>query len=182
MEQNFETFFHTHERRIYYQMNRLNIPYHLHEEFYTEGLIALWKAYETFDPDQGNLGTYLNYRIRYRLLDHLRKRIRTDENNEKLLENTKVATDDGNRHRASGMPITDKQGIPLSKEPFWHEVKSHLTDNQWKWVKYFIIAELTIKEIMEIENVTADAVKGWGSRARKRLRDKDVIRRLKELL
>lgn len=34
-------------------------------------------------------------------------------------------------------------------------------DNQWKWGHSFIIASLSLKEILEIENVSADTVKGW---------------------
>lgn len=105
-----------------------------------------------------------------------------EENDEKLLKQAKTVLDDGNRHRTSGMPLADRNGIPLSNKPFWQEVQSHLTERQWKWVKYFIIAELTIKEIMEIEGVSADAVKGWGRAVRQKLRDDNILRKLKRFL
>src|SRR5690625_3472918 len=44
---------------------------------------------------------------------------------------------------------------------FWKEVGSYLTENQWKKIKYFIIANLSVKENMELEGISADAVKGW---------------------
>src|SRR5699024_3308126 len=115
-------------------------------------------------------------------IDLIRKNNRRTENEEKFIERVKVTLDDGNRHRASRRPIMQVTKLPLSNEPFWDEVKSHLTERQWKWVKYFIIAELTIKEIMEIEDVTADAVKGWGQAVRQKLRNEKIFERLRELL
>lgn len=57
-----------------------------------------------------------------------------------------------------------------------------LTSNQWKWVYYFIIADLSIKEIMEIENVSADAVKGWGRATKKKLRNETTRKIILEYL
>jgi|SRR5690625_487817 len=182
MEQSFETFFKVHEQRIYYQMNRLNIPRNLHPEFYAQGIVALWQAYQTFNPEHGNLGTYLNYRIRFRLIDLIREQQRQLENDEKLKEKAKNNLGDGNRNRADRRLIIQVPDLPLSNEPFWKEVRSHLTLRQWKWVKYFIIAEMSIKEIMEIEGVSADAVKSWGRAVRRKLRDEKIFRRLQELL
>lgn len=182
MNQSFESFLKTHERRIHFQINRLNIPRDLHPDYYAEGMIALWQAYKNYDPKQGNLGTYLNYCIRFRLIDLLRKNIQQQEQTDKYVEQTKTLLDDGNRYGTNKRPVILASDIPLSNEPFWEEVKSHLTERQWKWVKYFIIAELTVKEIMEIENVSADAVKGWGQAVRRKLRDEKIFKRLKQLL
>ncbi len=49
MKDDFNEFFQTHERRIYYQMQRLRIPRDLYEEFYAEGILALWQAYKRYD-------------------------------------------------------------------------------------------------------------------------------------
>ena len=49
MEFDFDTFFSRHKNRIHYQIHRLNIPKELHEEFYTEGIVALWQAYKDYD-------------------------------------------------------------------------------------------------------------------------------------
>ncbi|MGJ9459628.1 hypothetical protein [Oceanobacillus sp. CF4.6] len=51
----------------------------------------------------------------------------------------------------------------------WEEVRRLLTKNQWKWVKYFIIEDMPLKEIAEQEGVTTDAVKSWGREVRKKL-------------
>src|SRR5690625_4262820 len=91
--------------------------------------------------------------------------------------------DNGNRHRATGMPIVNVSDITLEdNEDYWNEVRSHLSENQWKWVKYFIIADLSVKEIMEIEGVSADAVRGWGRAVRAKLRDEELRRKLEQIL
>src|SRR5690625_1710149 len=170
------------ERRIYYQIQRLGVSEELYADFYSEGIVALWQAYKRYKPERGNIGTFLNYQIRFRLIDLLRKRIRQQEITEKAIQEKETQIDDGNRHRTSSMPLIDPTGIPLACDSFWEEVRSVLTEKQWKWVKYFIIADLSVKEIMEIENVSESAVKSWGREARRKLRDENVRRRLEELM
>src|SRR5699024_6476582 len=104
------------------------------------------------------------------------------ETDEKLMEQAKNSLGDGNRNRADRQLIIQATDLPLSNELFWQEVRRHLSLRQWKWVKYFIIAELTVKEIMEIEDVSADAVKSWGQAVRRKLRHDKIFRRLRELL
>jgi len=137
--------------------------------------------YKSFDPTKGNLGTYVNFRIRYRLIDLLRKIARESEQTEQMIQEKITEIDGGNRYGLSKFPLINRQGLPVSNEPFWQEVKRHLSKRQWQWVEYFIIADLTIQEIAEIESVSVDAVKSWGREARKKLRQKEVVERLKKL-
>lgn len=186
MELDFDTFFTMNQNRIYYQMHRLNIPKELHEEFYTEGIVALWQAYKEYDKKKGDVGTFINYRIRYRLIDLLRKRAQQQKREKQAIEAKQRLLTDGNRNRQSSLPLIDPTfnyiHIPdVENKPFWQFVKSQLTDKQWKWVKYFIIADLSVKEIMEIEGVSADAVKGWGQAVRRKLRKKHIKDRLYKL-
>lgn len=182
MKQDFDSFFRANERRIYFQMRRLGISGDLYEEFYSEGVLALWKGYKQYDSKRGNFGTFLNYQIRYRLIDLIRKRVRDQERVDEAIQEKTTQIDPGNRHRATGLPIANRCGIVLENEAFWEEVRSELTNNQWKWVHYFIIADLTIKEIMENVDVSADAVKGWGRQVRRKLRCEQVRERLEELV
>ncbi|MGG4181292.1 sigma-70 family RNA polymerase sigma factor [Virgibacillus pantothenticus] len=69
----FEEIVKQNERRIYYQLHKLNIR-DPHQEFYQEGLVAMWNAYETYQPDKGPMATYFNYTIRNRLIDLIRKK------------------------------------------------------------------------------------------------------------
>lgn len=182
MERDFETFFKANERRIHYQIKRLGISNDLYAEFYSEGIFALWKAYKRYQPERGNMGTFLNYQIRYRLLDLIRSRTRYEEVMKRAILEEIPTIDEGNRYRTTGLPIVNPCGIPLSNEEFWQEVRKELSEKQWKWVKYFIIADLSIQEITEIEGVSSHAVKSWGREVRRKLRDEEVRRRLEKLV
>lgn len=182
LNKDFESFFKANERRIHYQIHRLGIRNEWYEEFYSEGSIALWKAYQEHDEVKGDIGTFINYRIRYRLIDLLRKKIRQQEQEEKIINEETIRQVDGNTKRSTGIPLVDCRGIDVKDTAFWDEVRSRLTEKQWKWVEYFIIAELSIKEIMEIEGVSADAVKGWGREVRRKLKDEELRRKLEEMI
>src|SRR5699024_8225269 len=149
----------------------LGIPVNLHDEFYIVVIVALWKAYQELDASEGHPGTFLKYRIRFRLIDLLRKKKRDEEKEEAFMQNSNTELTNAARHRHSNTPLVEIPDIPVSYAALWHNIHQQLTTNQWKWVYYFIIADLSIKEIMEIENVTADAVKGWGRSAKKKLRN-----------
>lgn len=53
-----------------------------------------------------------------------------------------------------------------------------LTANQWKWVRYYIVDDMAIKDIASHENTTADAVKSWGRQARAKLRDAEFRKQI----
>ncbi len=182
VEQDFDTFFKMHERRIHFQIHRLGISGGWYSEFYTEGSFALWQAYKDFNQQKGNLGTYLNYRIRYKLIDLVRKKTREIEQADKLVEHRMITMTNGTRNRNTDTPLVDIPSITIQDRQFWQNIRNQLTENQWKWVHYFIIADLSIQEIMEIENVTADAVKGWGQSVRKKLRNDEVKEALEDIL
>src|SRR5690625_6453908 len=103
----FERFFHQHEARIHFQIHRLGISSSWYDDFYSEGIVALWDAYREFDEARGNLGTFINYKIRFRLIDLLRKRLRRQEKMEESMHHMRVLLESGNRHRASGLPLVD---------------------------------------------------------------------------
>lgn len=174
VDDHFEVFFRQHENRIHFQIHRLGISKAWYDDFYAEGIVALWDAYREFDKARGDLGTFINYKVRFRLIDLLRKKLRRQEVMEKMVEEARVSLESGNRHRASGRVLVDPTGIVVEDDSFWRKVRSRLTERQWLWVKYFIIADLSIKEIMELEGVSADAVKNWGREVRRKLRDEPL--------
>lgn len=176
MNDEFEVFLKMNERRIHYQLQRLGVNANegRYEELYGEGMVALWQAYQSYNIQRGNVGTYLNYRIRYRLLDLIRKQTRQKTSDEKVVQETKGEICDGNWITATGLPVVDGNGLVSGSESdeFWQAVREPLSAKQWKWVEYVILAQLSVKEIMEIEGVSAEAVKSWGKEARKKLRKK----------
>lgn len=179
MNDDFETFFNANEARIHFQIKHLGIHTSAYGEFYTEGIFALWQAYRDFDPTKGKLGTYLNYRIRYRLIDLIRQKEREQARDKKYQAEQKIQHTNGTYFSNRKIPMAPLPAMTVKDPSIWHDIRSQLTENQWKWVKYFIIADLTIKEIMEIEDVTADAVKGWGREVRKKLRNNQMKEKLR---
>lgn len=180
LDRDFELFFKQNENRIHFQIHRLGISSTWYDDFYSEGILALWEAYREFDHARGKLGTFVNYKIRFRLIDLLRKKLRRQEVIEEMIGEARVTLESGNRHRSSGRTLVDPAGIEVKDDTFWRKVRSKLTKRQWLWVKYFIIADLSVKEIMEIEGVSADAVKGWGREVRRKLRNEPLWKWLEE--
>jgi len=104
-KEDFESFFQANERRIHYQIHQLNIRGNWYGEFYAEGIFAIWQAYRDFDSTKGNHGTYINYRIRHRLLDLIRKKQHDQQNDEKVIEQSLINETNGNRIRHSDIPL-----------------------------------------------------------------------------
>src|SRR5690625_3771608 len=173
MSLEFETFLKVNEVRIHLQLRQLGIKGDMYEEFYAEGVVALWQAYRSYDACRGKLGTFLNYRIRYRLLNLLRKKSRESKYWDDAVLQRMVELCDGNWKRVcrADLPLFDGRGVVIASEleTCWRDVRSRLSEEQWKGVEYVVIADLAVKEVMELENVTADAVKGWGKEVRRKL-------------
>ncbi|MGM8365300.1 sigma-70 family RNA polymerase sigma factor [Virgibacillus sp. W0181] len=167
----FEEIVKQNERRIYFYIHKLDVK-DPHKEFYQEGLVAMWNAYETYRPDKGPLATYFNYTIRNRMIDLLRKKKREQDAKEAVVKEESQKIDLGNRtrKRETTALIHDQTDIPVTDTHFWQQVKNRLTKNQWKWVYYFIVENIPIKDIAEQEGVSVEAVKSWGKQARKKLR------------
>lgn len=165
----FEEVFRQNENRIYYHLHKLGIRDY-HNEFYVEGLYALWIAYKKYQPDKGPLSTYFNYHIRNHLIDTLRKKTRQQKIFEKLTIEKYKTEYHGNRHGDTKMPIIDSSGIELEDEKYWSDIASCLSIKQRKWLYYHIILDMPLKEIAKRENTSVDAVKSWGKEARKKLR------------
>lgn len=167
------------ERRIHFHIHKLNIR-DPHQDFYQEGLFALWNAYENYQPDKGTMSTYFNYIIRNRLIDMVRKETRVQENNEQVISEHKIQLDDGNHLRGTenAYPIQGKSDITIKDNEMWQHMKAHLTQNQWKWVHFHIIIGMTLKEISIQENTTSEAVKSWGKQVKKKLRNDEFRKKI----
>lgn len=165
----FEEIFKQNENRIHYHIHKLRIR-DPHNEFYVEGLFALWLAYKNYQPDKGPLSTYFNYVIRNRMIDMIRKKARDQKINEACLQNESIEKQDGNHSTISNGPLVTPKDIEVADSEVWEEVKNLLTSNQWKWVDYYIIQGLSQKEIAGLEGVSIDAVKSWSREAKKKLR------------
>lgn len=143
---------------IYKIISSLNI-YMNKDEFFQIGLIALWEAYERFDPEKGNFTNYAYTFIKGRLLTEMSQSNRYTENtytvNEEFLD---FIADE-----FSSCPL--EEDILLS-----YCQAAALTENQTKWVLYTCLKDCSVKEIAEIEQVSLSAVKSWRAGARKKLK------------
>ncbi|MFD2923098.1 sigma-70 family RNA polymerase sigma factor [Halobacillus naozhouensis] len=145
--------------------NKQLIHFHIHKlhikdrngDFFAEGLEALWKASQSYNPAMGKFSTYISWKIRNALIDAIRKEATTSKYDQ--------------------LYIQEQITSPLHTEDLiedhymWEQVKGILTSNQWKWVYYFIIHDLSVDQIAKVEGVTRDAVKNWGRHAKKKLRN-----------
>lgn len=172
----FEEIFEQNKRRIHYYIHRLNIQ-DPHQEYYQEGLVAMWNAYEKYDPDKGPMATYFNYTIRNRMIDLMRKQNQESAKVERFAHEHRTQIEDGNYHRSRGSsyPIAKKDdSIPAFGAEIWNKVRRELSDNQWKWVMGAVVEGLKAREIAEREGVTVEAVKSWAKTAKEKLRKIDA--------
>ncbi|KHE71832.1 sigma-70 family RNA polymerase sigma factor [Halobacillus sp. BBL2006] len=144
------------EKLIHYHIRSLRIN-DANQDFFAEALFALWKAYETYNDELGSFSTYISWKIRNALIDKIRKESRNNEV-ESLYQASIL--------HEKGYMIEDQ----IADHYLWEKVRDILTDNQWKWVYYFIIHDLSVEQIAKLEGVTRDAVKNWGRHARNKLK------------
>ncbi|WP_010531879.1 sigma-70 family RNA polymerase sigma factor [Lentibacillus jeotgali] len=161
----FDEIFRQNERRIHYHIHRLNIQ-DPHQEYFQEGLVAMWNAYEKYEPDKGPMATYFNFIIQKRMMDLRRIQYREAKREETPFNEEHDYQSEENAY--SRLPQDASESS--FREAFWEEVREMLTENQWKWVRFSVIANMPVKEIAEQEGVTAEAVKSWGKAARRKLR------------
>lgn len=158
------------EQRIYYHIHRLRIPYAFHEEFYAEGMIALWQAYESYDASRGELDTHLNAALNFHFIDLIRKNKRASDAQISAREQLITDQETGNTMTRTNQLLIDPSGIQINDTQVWQQIKSLLSKRQWTWVVYFVIKEYPLKEIAAQEEVSIEAVKSWAKEARRKLR------------
>ncbi|UOQ94867.1 sigma-70 family RNA polymerase sigma factor [Halobacillus shinanisalinarum] len=156
MTMDFEQIVRENEQLIHYHIHRLHIQ-DRDGYFFAEGLEALWNAYESYNPELGQFSTYISWRIRNALIDCIRKEARNTKHEETYFQ------------EHANMEAIQTEDI-IQDHYLWEQVKEILTENQWKWVYYFVIHDLSVDQIAKLENVTRDAVKNWGRHARNKLR------------
>ncbi|GAB3042154.1 sigma factor [Virgibacillus ainsalahensis] len=115
----FEEIYKQNERRIYYQIHKLNIS-DPQQVFYAHGLVAMWNAYEKYESDKGPLATYFNYTIRNRMIDEIRKQTREKEKETLYLQEQEIHWSDGNyrQNENATYPVIKPQATRVYDEAF----------------------------------------------------------------
>lgn len=177
-----EDFIEQNQRRVYYQMARLQID-EREGDYFQEGLVAMWRAYENYNPDKGLLTTYMNFQIRNRLVDVLRQSIVERKYFEQLGIQFKGETQSGNYMDGNKIPSEMEGEANPQKiineiiESGFDELTDVLTEKQKIWFSYAIVEGLSNQEIAEKEQVSIEAVKSWAKSAKRKLRNLDWDRR-----
>lgn len=173
-----EDFIEQNQRRVYYQMARLQID-EREGDYFQEGLVAMWRAYENYNPDKGPLTTYMNFQIRNRLVDVLRQSIVERKYFEQLGIQFKGETQSGNYMDGNILPF-EKEGksnpltiMSQTNENDFFKMTEVLTEKQKIWFRYAIVEGLSNQEIAEKEQVSLEAVKSWAKSAKRKLRNMD---------
>ncbi|UOQ45670.1 sigma-70 family RNA polymerase sigma factor [Halobacillus salinarum] len=154
-DEEFEEIVVKNEKLIYYHIRSLHIVDYS-GEFFAVGLEALWQACLTYKPELGKFSSYISWKIRNRLIDQIRKSAKTKDVESAFIR----------EHIHLKLYQIENS---IHDDYFWEQVRLELTENQWKWVYYYIIHDLSVEQIAKLEGVTRDAVKNWGRRARDKL-------------
>lgn len=141
-------------------------------------MVILWQAYEAFDPEQGELNSFLNARLRLRFIDLIRRNTRQADAEEEAQLAIKNVIATGNKIRRTNQHLLQRTGIYLLDESLFHYIRSQLTDRQWKWLYYYAIQGYKLREIAQKEAVDIEAVKGWAKAARKKLKQDPYLKEL----
>ncbi|WP_085506103.1 sigma-70 family RNA polymerase sigma factor [Thalassobacillus devorans] len=156
LDQSFEEVLKQYDNMIHYHIHKLHIN-DPEQEFYQEGCITLWEAYQTHDPSRGTFRQLANYKIHHRFIDLIRKHSKAAENEKNYVD----------QHAT----VEDNSTYDYPEDCyFWNAIQDELTEKQWKWMKYYIIEGFSYAEIAKKENTTIDAVKNWGREAKKKLK------------
>lgn len=156
--ENFDKLVQQYDAMIWKIIHSLHI-YKNQREFYQTGLIALWEAERGFFEERGNFTSYAFSYIRGKLLTELTQR--------RKQEDTCLYPEEEFWNH-----IEDETKLHYLEEEIILTYCERLTENQRKWVLYTSLADLSIKEIADIEQVSMSAVKAWRKGAREKIIEK----------
>ncbi|MYL34325.1 sigma-70 family RNA polymerase sigma factor [Pontibacillus yanchengensis] len=131
-------------------------------DFYQEGLLALWEVSRTYQEEKGKLSSYVYFIVRNRLISLLRNKKRKQEHTDEI-----IAMSHDEAEVEMEVDIWDSYLVA--------ELKTVLTANQCKWLDGYVLQDLSVKEVAAKENVTIDAVKNWGRKAREKLKQHEGL-------
>ncbi|GAE95279.1 hypothetical protein JCM21714_4498 [Gracilibacillus boraciitolerans JCM 21714] len=126
--------------------------YHIRDvegEFFQEGLIAVWHAFQTYDESKSKFSTYVYSCIARRLLNRIQKENREKDQFQTWLD--QVTMED--------IMIEDELDIDTQ---MLIDIQEVLSQKQWCWFVEFILRDQSVHDIADKYRVTDNAVKNWG--------------------
>jgi RNA polymerase sigma factor (sigma-70 family) len=143
---------------IHFVMKKLYI-YKNEDDYYQEGLIGLWEAFQDFDESRGfSFGTYAIHKIRGRLIYFLKKSKKHDDRLATLTGAVIETTED------------EQFIVPLQLEILSGYCEG-LPDNQKRWVYMHFVEGKGQKEIASELGVSSETVKSWRRYALPKIRE-----------
>lgn len=147
---------------IHYHIRKLSI-YKNKEEFFQLGLIALWQAYQRFNPEKGSFSSYAYVSIKGAMMQEISKSRKEDEQ-------SFAASDEFFE------PFEGPSDLFYEEDTILALCKNNkLTENQTKWVMYYCYPGFQNKQIAAIENVSVSAVKAWRKGALEKLSTDPIL-------
>ncbi|GAE33998.1 sigma-70 family RNA polymerase sigma factor [Halalkalibacter akibai] len=171
-DQPFEEVLRLYEKAIKKQFVSLRL-YKDFDEFYQVGCIALWDAYQQFNPDKGKFSTYAISFIRGRMLTHLTKETTYNERHAFTEEET--------------IELVPSKGGPI---PLEYELLEaylwNLTEKEKTWVYEAIVLQKKPSEIQLTFGTSRNSVHQLKKNALRKMRDnalslKKVIKKEKKV-
>lgn len=128
------------------------------EDYFHIGLVGLWEAAESFDPEKGEFANYAYTFIKGQILNEMNRDNRREQRSVYPKEEYWETVEEMNASQ------------PLEIE-FLLSYCQNLTEKETKWVIYNCVDFLSVREIAEKENVSVSAVKQWRTGAKKKLKE-----------
>ncbi|KIL49831.1 hypothetical protein KP78_12990 [Jeotgalibacillus soli] len=153
---NFDEILAQYKPMIYHMIKKLHIQQD-HDIYFQEGLLALWKAWERFDENEGAFTPFAYQSIRGGMLTYMRKDNRYKEKEVIVAEEFWEMKMDGGTDRTL-------------EEEFLACYADHLSLQQKKWILFTFHYQWTTAEIAQYEGVSQSAVKKWKKGAMDKLK------------
>lgn len=132
------------------------------EDMHQIGLIALWEAYEKFDPAKGEFPAYAKATVKGRMLTALKKAKVYDERHV-----FPKPVEEGEDY-FSVIP-NSTEAVPLEKETLSLYLHN-LSDRQRFWVEESLFLGKKTREIAEEQGVSQHTVRSWKKEAVKKIK------------
>ncbi|EZH65943.1 hypothetical protein DH09_14040 [Bacillaceae bacterium JMAK1] len=152
---NFEEIYHQYNPLIKASVKRTQIR-GFHEDLMQAGYMALWKAYETHNPEKGPFPAYAKLCVSYELLTYFKS--------EYTYQGHNMPTDFQETYEERGH-AKDR----FTEDDFGHYL-SLLSDKERIWAYEHCVNDLPPRMIAKKYRVSVSAVKDWRKRAVARLR------------
>ncbi|WP_176222112.1 sigma-70 family RNA polymerase sigma factor [Tuberibacillus sp. Marseille-P3662] len=159
-EVSFEELSQNYDSMIKKQITSLGI-YKDYDRYYQCGLLGLWQAQQTYQPDKGKFSTYAIVNVRGKMMDELKRELSYLERH-----NFPDETYFGQ--------IVDESQVPILEEDMLEPYIDKLNKGEQTWVRHAIIEQKKVGEIASDLGMPIETVKNWRKQALRKLREGQV--------